>query len=238
MSDYAMKIALCDDEPADRKALADMVAKVAAEEKIACELCCYETSPALLAALEQGTAYHALLLDVMMPDMNGIQLAAALRQLQNPVSIVFVSSNRDMALSGYEVAASRFLAKPLDEEKLREALRFCYRAGQSRQELMLPTSRGVRKFAPDDILYIETWGRGVRIVLQEGQEEVGMKISEMENMLPAAQFVLCHRTVLVNLAHVRYLRYCELELKTGAILPVSKYRQNATRDKLMHYLAG
>ena len=42
--------------------------------------------------------------------------------------------------------------------------------------------------------------------------------------------------MLVNLAYVKYLRYCELELKTGGVLPVSKYRQNATRDKLMNYL--
>ena len=58
------------------------------------------------------------------------------------------------------------------------------------------------------------------------------------NRLPSQQFVLCHRTVLVNLAYVQYLRYCELELKTGTVLPVSKYRQNAIRDKLMNYLEG
>ena len=63
-----------------------------------------------------------------------------------------------------------------------------------------------------------------------------MKISELEAMLPDQQFVLCHRSLIVNLDYVQYVRYCELELKTGAILPVSKYRQNATREKLMHYL--
>lgn len=238
MNDYMMKIAVCDDVPEDLQMIADMAGSVAAQEKIPCELACYESSAALLEAVEAGRAFHVLLLDVMMPEMDGMQLASALRARQNNTGIVFISSNREMALNGYEVAACRYLAKPLETEKLREALQFCYRAGQSRQELMLPTARGTRKFSLDEIVYIETWGRGVRIVLQEGQEEVGLKISEMESMLPAAQFVLCHRTVLVNLAYVRYLRYCELELKTGGVLPVSKYRQNATRDKLMNYLEG
>ena len=238
MSDYVMKIALCDDAPDDLRRIADVTGQIARQEKIACQLVCYDSAAALLAAMDAGEAFHALLLDVMMPEMTGIQLAAALRERQNAISIVFVSSNLEMALNGYEVAASRFLAKPVAEEKLREALRFCYRAGQARQELMLPTARGTRKLSLDEIMYIETWGRGVRVVLREGQEEVGMKISEMENMLPAHQFVLCHRTVLINLAYVRYLRYCELELKTGDVLPVSKYRQNAIRDKLMNYLAG
>ena len=123
-------------------------------------------------------------------------------------------------------------------DKLQEALLYCYRAGQPRQDLTILTARGMRKLSADDIVYIETWGRGVRFHLQNGQEEGMMKISELESVLPADRFVLCHRTILVNLAHVRYLRYCELELKSGAILPVSKYRQNATRDKLMNYLQG
>lgn len=238
MSGYVMKIALCDDAPDDLRRIADLTGTIAGQEKIACQLTCYDSAAALQAAMDAGEAFHALLLDVMMPEMSGIQLAAALRERQNTTSIVFISSNLELALNGYEVAASRFLAKPVAEEKLREALRFCYRAGQARQELMLPTARGTRKLSLDEIVYIETWGRGVRVMLREDREEVGMKISEMEAMLPAGQFVLCHRTVLVNLAYVRYLRYCELELKTGDVLPVSKYRQNATRDKLMNYLAG
>ena len=238
MNDYVMKIAICDDDPDDRHSLAEMIRRIAAREKIGCELEMYDSSAVLLQAMEEGAAFHALLLDVVMPEMDGMQLAAALRQRQNNTSIVFVSSNREMAMMGYEVAASRFLSKPAQEDKLREALCFCYQAGKSRRELALPTAKGTRKFSLDEILYIETWGRGVRVVLRAGQEEVSMKISELEARLPSQQFVLCHRTVLVNLAYVQYLRYCELELKTGTVLPVSKYRQNAIRDKLMNYLEG
>ena len=233
-----MKIAICDNDPADVKLLTDMTRKIAEEENIRCETVCFDSAQALLAARDAGESFHALLLDVVMPGMDGLELAAKLRARQDNISIIFVSSNREKAMCGYEVAASRYLAKPLEEEKLREALRFCSRAVQGRQALLLPTARGVRKFSPDEIVYIETWGRGARVVLQDGQEEVGMKISELEAKLPPQQFVLCHRTLLVNLAFVRYLRYCEIELKTGSVLPVSKYRQQATREKLMNYLEG
>ena len=238
VNDYVMRIAICDDDAADLNHLAEMVRRVAAQEHITCEVTCYDSSVTLLAVIEAGECYHALMLDVMMPELDGMRLAAALRQRQNNASIVFVSANPEMALQGYEVAASRFLAKPAREDKLQEALLYCYRAGQPRQDLTILTARGMRKLSADDIVYIETWGRGVRFHLQNGQEEGMMKISELESVLPADRFVLCHRTILVNLVHVRYLRYCELELKSGAVLPVSKYRQNATRDKLMNYLQG
>ena len=235
VNDYVMKIAICDHSPEERNFLAELTRRAAAQEGIDCELTLFDNSAALLETVTQGAAFHTLLLDAMLPEMDGIQLAAELRQRQIKVSIVFVSSNPELAMLGYEVAAARFLAKPAREDKLREALRFCYQAGKCRQELALPTARGMRKFLLEEIMYIETWGRGVRIHLQDGREEVGMKISELEGMLPASRFVLCHRTVLVNLAYVQYLRYCELELKTGAVLPVSKYRQNSTRVRLLNY---
>ena len=72
MPDYMMKIAVCDDQPDDLKQTADMTASVAAQEKIACELTLYESGRELLDVIERGESFHILLLDVMMPGMDGI----------------------------------------------------------------------------------------------------------------------------------------------------------------------
>lgn len=42
------------------------------------------------------------------------ELAAKIRKWESSLSIVFISSNRKMALLGYEISASRFLTKPVD----------------------------------------------------------------------------------------------------------------------------
>ena len=55
-------------------------------------------------------------------------------------------------------------------------------------------------------------------------------------MLPSGQYVFCHRTILVNLSFVTSIRYCELELKNGARLPISKYRISELRAQLLRYL--
>lgn len=238
MSEYVMRIAMCDDDPQDLQTVVTMTKEIAAQENILCDMTTYHSGAELLEAINGGERYSLLLLDVMMGEINGIELASRLRQARNDTAIVFISSNREMALCGYEVAAMRFLAKPLDREKLREALQCCWRAQLAKQELALPTNRGVRKIAPSEMIYAETWGRGIRVTLVNGQEEVGMKISELEELLPGKQFVMCHRAYLVNLDYVQYLRYCELELKNGDTLPVSKYRQNIIRERLMNYLEG
>lgn len=238
MSEYRMRIAVCDDEPQDLQTIVDMTREITAQENILCELDSYLSSADLLEAINRGEAYSLLLLDVMMDELNGIELAAALREVQNDTAIVFISSNRELALNGYEVAAVRYLAKPLDTEKLREALQFCWRALLDKREIALPTNRGVRRIAPPEMIYAETWGRGIRVTLVSGREEVAMKISDLEELVPGRQFVMCHRAYLVNLDYVQYLRYCELELKNGDTLPVSKYRQNVIRERLLNYLEG
>lgn len=135
-----MKVAICDDEQGDRQRLETLVGRITGEEGIQLEMTCYDRAEALLADVGSGVQYHAMLLDVMMPGMTGMELAAALRAQQDDVTIVFISSNREMALCGYEVAAVRFLAKPVQEEKLREALRYCYQAGAGKSEITLPTA--------------------------------------------------------------------------------------------------
>ena len=68
----------------------------------------------------------------MMDGLNGIQLAAALRCRNNETQIIFISSNREMAMDGYEVSAARYLAKPLNPDKLKEALLSAFAEHQKR----------------------------------------------------------------------------------------------------------
>lgn len=117
-----LQIAICDDDSIDRQQAADLTREIMEAEGPACSLSSYESGVALLAAIQGGAQFHILLLDVMMDGLDGMELAAALRKLGNSTAIIFISSNREMALRGYEVSAARYLAKPLREDQLREAL--------------------------------------------------------------------------------------------------------------------
>ena len=230
-----LRIAVCDDEALDRAQIAQMSQEILRAEEIPAEIACFASAGALLHAIQTGGAFQILLLDVMMEGMDGMELAAALRAGQEEAAIVFISSNREMALRGYEVAA-RYLAKPLDAEKLREALLHCCAAYLQPREIVLPTSEGQSKVNVRAIVYVEPWDRGVRLHFAHKKVEVRMSISQVAALLPEHQFTYCHRTLLVNLAYVRHLRYCELELKSGERLPISKYRLAQFKSEFMKYL--
>ena len=231
-----LRLAICDDEPMDCALVAQMSREILGAEGVEAELSAYPSAAELLRAIRAGRAFHIFLLDVMMEGMDGMELAAALRAGHEDAAIIFISSNREMALRGYEVAAARYLAKPLDREKLREALLYCCADHARRRALALPTADGQTRVDPSAILYVEAWERGVRLDLGGEKLEAKIPISQIAAMLPEGQFAYCHRTLLVNLACVRHVRYCELELKNGERLPISKYRLAQFKSEFLKYL--
>lgn len=231
-----LHIAICDDESTDRQQAADLTHKIMETEGLACDLSSYESATALLTAIQNGTQFHILLLDVMMDGLDGMELAAALRELGDSTAIIFMSTNREMALRGYEVSAARYLAKPLREEQLREALLYCYKTFCVKKEILLPTAKGQRRIPLSDILYVEAMERVTRLVLTDRLEEVSMKFSDWPALLPERQFQPCHRSYLVNLEHIAYIRSRDLELTTGEVLPVSRYRVEDLQKRFVAYL--
>ena len=231
-----LQLAVCDDEPAFCDHIIEWVQEILRQEGIEADIERFNSAHSLLERIEAGAAFSILLLDVMMEGMDGMELAAALRTQGRKTPIIFISSNREMALRGYEVAAARYLAKPLNREKLREALLHCCGMLGAGGELLLPAIDGHRRIQATSIMYAETYGRGIRITLKDGQFESRMKISELAAMLSSSQYVFCHRTILVNLDSVTCIRYCELELKNGARLPISKYRLTDLRAQLLRRL--
>ncbi|MCL2774924.1 MAG: response regulator [Oscillospiraceae bacterium] len=98
-----IKIAVCDDELLHieniRNALPDL------------EMDIY-TSPFLLfEAVKDGKEYDVLFLDIIMPGFDGISLAREIREINEDMIIVFITSKMEFMQTGYEVRAFRYLLK-------------------------------------------------------------------------------------------------------------------------------
>ena len=232
-----LRIAVCDDAEGDRLQIAGMAEQILQEAGILHSISKYESGKTLLADIHRGAQFQILLLDVMMDEMDGMELAAVLRKQKNKTAIMFISSNREMALCGYEVSAVRFLAKPVEMDKLKEALLYCCSTWQEKKEILLPTEHGQYRTSFADIQFVEAFDRGTRFFLAEEVLESRLKFSEVEAILPKPAFLLCHRAFIVNLACVKYIRNYEFALKSGKIVPIGKARYADARKKFVDYLA-
>lgn len=239
MSDLPITIAVCDDDTEALEKLTAMVKRIMEREKIPFQTDAYSSSCELLDVLgRKRNSYQILLLDVIMEEMDGISLAAKLRSLGGSFLVIFVSTNREMALLGYEVEAARYLAKPVEEEKLQEALRYCMEKLQQRTVLLVKMKDGcLRKIRLDQLSYIEICGRNTVLTEAGKKWESSSSIQELEAELPAENFCRCHQSFLVNLEQVEAIQRYELTLQGGIRVPVSKSRYNETRKRLFSYVS-
>lgn len=74
------------------------------------------------AALEEydRAAFELCLIDVMMPKMDGFELAKSIRTRNKSVPLIFITARslKDDKLKGYEHGADDYITKPFDEEEL------------------------------------------------------------------------------------------------------------------------
>ena len=226
-----LHIAVCDDRIYDLSEIISMTSQILQEENIDFTIIEYTSSVSLLADMQSGKRFGLLLLDVMMDDLDGMQLAAELRRQGNKIQIVFISCNREMAMDGYEVSAARYLAKPLNPLKLKEALLYCYRTQQVKKEILLPTDKGMLRTPLSDIQYVEAFDRSTKIVLKDKTLEIRLKFSDMEVMFPKNDFLRCHRAFLVNLRCVTFVHQYEFVLQSGLTVPIGQARYTEVKNK-------
>ena len=237
VTENGLNIAVCDDVEADRQQTLLLAREILERKGIRACISTYESAKALLDAVHSGAKFNILLLDVLMEDMDGMELAEHLRARDDKVEIIFISINREMALRGYEVSAARYLAKPLDAGKLEEALGYCLRRCQERKDFLLPTNQGQHRTSFSDIQFVEAFERGTRFVLDGEMVETRLKFSEAEELLPKSAFLQCHRAYIVNIAYIKRIRPYEFEMRSGAAVPISKYRYQEINKRFMDCIA-
>lgn len=189
--------------------------------------------------LEQYKAeYQIIFMDIMMPMLDGMQAARLLRQKDNKVVLVFVTTMRQYAVQGYEVDACDFLVKPVTYPEF--ALKFTRILTKVPQpgaehEVFLKTENSFVRLPSSDILYVEVRGHYCIYHTTKGEYRRYQTMKSAESTLPADSFARCNNYLLVNLAHVSRMDGREV-LVGGETLPVSYPRRKAFTDAMARYM--
>lgn len=166
---FAVKIVILDDELEFSKILDKKIKAYCARKDLLYDCKIFSSSKSLLS--EDLSSVQAAFLDIDLPDLNGLEIAAILRQRYPEMILIFVTSFIEYAPSGYKVNAFRYLLKA----KLDEELSSCM---DDLQEKLYENNRVIQirqkdRFLPiaiKDILYFEgTSQRRVQAILTCGE---------------------------------------------------------------------
>lgn len=182
-----------------------------------------------------------LVSDVMMPEgqPSGIDVVQRLFPPTSGTQVIYVSGFLGQATEVYRTEHVYFLLKPLDPDKLRDALERAYAALPESHVSMLRIGCGrkERLVNPIAIQYLESNLHKVSVHCGPTTYTTYAKLDDLQAQLPQS-FSRCHRSFLVNLAFVRSLEEGELILQDGTSVPVSRRRARDVQHDLLAYLAG
>jgi DNA-binding LytR/AlgR family response regulator len=216
------RVALCEDEKlfseAQEKICRDILNKLNIEHHISV----FETSAAFWAAFSKGNRYDLMLMDIVMDETDGMELARQIRKQDCDGAIIFITASPEYALRGYDVNALHYLLKPLDGEMLEKLIVSDYERRFRRSFLVVKSGTQTLRIPTKDIIALETMGRRVVITTAEGTVEYSGKLSELSEELSKEHFIRCHVGYIINLKNIQRLNRTEAIASNGKIIPVSR----------------
>ena len=218
-----LKIIACDDDVAFLDRLHRMIDRWSTETSTAVDVALVTRGEDLLARHAASRA-DIILLDMIMPLVNGMDTARELRQSDTAVRLVFLTSSPEFALESYEVRAFDYLLKPVTYERLAQLLdELSSMRPAVTDELVTKTSFGYHALRLSDIEYAEARNKHVVFHLRDGRD--------IEDQLAKnASFFKCHRSYQVNLRNIDHFNRTDIVMRSGACIPLARSCKQGFQD--------
>ena len=155
-----------------------------------------------------------VLLDIQMPEMDGLSCAQHLRQLEPMPAIIFCTAYDEHALDAFKSHAEGYLLKPVMQQELQQVLDHLTKLTQAqmstlkqkedmnefnikRHQIVAKTYRGVELVPVENIYYFLADQKYVTVRHKNGSVLIDETLKDLENEF-GDQFVRIHRNALVS----------------------------------------
>lgn len=235
-----IRIAICDDSPDFLQQTKQMIDKWDALFSVGVSTSLFEDGDALLLAHAKNP-FDIILLDVVMPLLNGIATARELREKDKTVKIVFLTSSVEFAVESYSVKASNYLLKPADPEKLRACLdELIAELRSATKRIVVKGTDATHRIALADIEHVEAQLKHTVFYLKDGRRiESAEPLYTLENMLMLEDgFFKCHRSYIVNIHHIDNYSHSQIVMRSGRSIPISRSCQKSFEASYFRVIFG
>ena len=229
-----LRISLIDDDVGFLEIIQRMLHDYLAEKTIPCKMDSFNNPELLYLEFLEKREYDICFLDIEMPQMDGRELAEKIRELNDLVYIVFLTSHREFVKVGYRVRAFDFITKDQLAEELPDVMdRLLRRRERDEKEVYTIRTHSRYEIIPyKDIIYIYKQDQNIRFVLKTEERAERKSIKKILGELDKNIFMLVERGYIVNLGHIVRINAREILLSNGKTLTVSKEHIQDVREKL------
>ena len=185
-----MQIAVCDDEKVYLDCLSRKIKACFKEFEIEISLDKYLNAVSFLEQHEQNP-YDVVFLDILMPEMNGLDVANRIRNLSEKTIIIFITTEN------------------IFDQKLRSVIGKLMFFLQTSKTLCFDLPYGeIGKVTVGDIIYICSRSNYIDIICKSNvMLKIRSTIDNISGMLPEQHFARTHNRIIVNLNHIQRIDY-------------------------------
>lgn len=235
---FTINIAVCEDNTEDMLRLRSAIS----ETNIPCSVSEYRNAEGLLWDIETDRKrFDIFMLDIYLPEANGVEAAQRIRAQNSTAPIIFISTSEEFYREAFDVYAFNYLIKPIDPELLADVLdRAVQNLDKSRDEAIEITFRGkVTSLNYSEIAFISSFNHSVCFHMQDGGEYTSYgKLDETAAHIRSELFVRCHKSFVVNLANVRELNTDGFITNDGSYVPISRTYSASAKESYRKRLFG
>lgn len=231
-----VKIAVCDDEKTVCDDICKRMKSIFRSKTIDCMIDCFSCGEQLCSEIRQ-TDFDLILLDIELPDMNGVDVGNFIREVMHneTVQIAFISSQSKYSMQLFEFRPLNFLIKPIQTETLFKLTeKFLLISGINAESFVFRSNREFKKIPLSDIMYFTSSGKKAVVVTPESSYEFYDTLSHVKEQLGCEQFFFIHKSFLVNYSYIKNYKYTEITMADGTVIPVSRSHQAAVRNVFLN----
>lgn len=244
-----MNIAICDDDKLMSRKLIRLINTfgILNKKKIITHI--YNNGYDLI---KKSNEYDLIFLDVVMPEIDGLQVATEIRETNLNVQIIFVTTHKSYMHQAFSVRAFGYVIKPFKIEdifhELSEFSKFIDNKNLISSNNTNPKNLDTDNFITfninrkevkinlDDIYYLEyTRNNGVKITTLNDEFYVRISMKNLLDML-SDDFYSTHKSFIVNLLYVNSIKDFDLILENNVVIPIAQKKLKDFKDVYNRYL--
>lgn len=240
-----INIAVCDDNKVFLDELVRAISGLLQEARTKSNIHTYVRGADLIAAVKNcEVTYDIIILDIDMPQINGLDTAKKLRELDFPFKLIFISSMENEVYKAFRYNADAFIPKKMLKEKLKlEFERILDNAKELKpcmQMFEIENSNGKKlniHIPLDDIMYFEVINRIIYMHTKKETYTLTQKRFEtLKERYISLDFVVIHRTCIVNLKNIYKINETDIILDNEESLPLSRRQRKNVISKLSDFV--
>ena len=230
-----INIGICEDELHYRVNIKDMLGDILSTYSINYKIYEFSSGEELLSNYPKDL--DILIMEIQMKIINCMDTARKIREFDQNLEIIFMTSFSEFMQEGYEVKAYRYILKPISERKISRNILHCINEIMKKKNnyLTINVKNYVDRIKIDSIVYIETDRPNILIYTNDNKYTTKMSISKIDKILREHGFFRCHNSYIVNLKLVESMNSNTLKIGEKYI-PISKYRVKELKLALTNIL--